>query len=81
MSAPTFPLHRKLLDGRRWYRVEAPDRLIEVERIGGRYIRHDLVALQYPERVRIAAIIAGEGGHADCSEAEFMAVLDRSSLR
>lgn len=79
MPTPGFPLYRKLSDGRRWYRVDAPAELTEVERIGDRFIRHHLVAQQYPERVRIAEIIAqADGRYLPCSESEFLDALDRS---
>lgn len=79
MHAPVFPLYRKLSDGRRWYRVGSPEALTEVERIGDRFVRHELVAHRYPERLRIAEIIdLADGRYQPCSEEEFAAALDRS---
>jgi len=51
-------------DGSALYALEAPDRLVEHQRIGSRHAVHELVATTHPDRLRIADLIEGAtAGH------------------
>lgn len=75
MDAPRFPLYRRSSNGLNWYRIEGPDAFTEVQRVGGRHLRHHLVAQVYPERVRVMELIAADGPFMPCEREEFEAVL------
>lgn len=49
-------------DGRHLYRIDAPDRFVELQRIGARWVRHEVLAKVYPEMVRIHTMLAGGDG-------------------
>lgn len=59
---PFFPIYRKLRGGAHLYRIESIDRFTELQRVGSRWLRHLVVATQYPERLRIAEMIQGGEG-------------------
>jgi len=59
---PSFPIYRKLRGGAHLYRIESIDRFTELQRVGSRWLRHLVVATQYPERLRIAEMIQGGEG-------------------
>lgn len=49
-------------DGRHFYRIDGPDRFMELQRMGSRWFIHEVHAKVYPERVRIHAMLDGDGG-------------------
>jgi len=62
-STPTtFPIYRQLVGGKHLYRIDAEDRFVELQRIGSRWVRHEVVANQYPEKLKVQEMIyrAGE---------------------
>ena len=76
MDDPDLPLYRKSANGLNWYRIASATEFTEVQHVGSRYVAHQVRALNYPERVRIAELTAMEGGHVIvCEMAEFEAVL------
>ena len=78
MDDPDLPLYRRSVNGLNWYRITSPMMFTEVQRIGNRYIAHQVRALIHPDRVRIADLIAMENGHVVACEAfEFEAALER----
>ena len=71
MDELRFPLYRRSANGLNWYRINSPKELIEVQRVGSRYVIHKLSALAYPEQVRIMELIAMADGHVeDCPSEE-----------
>ena len=59
---PPFPIYRKLRGGAHLYRIESIDRFTELQRVGSKWLRHLVVATQYPERLRIVEMIQGGEG-------------------
>jgi hypothetical protein len=80
----TFPVYRKTLDDRHFYRIEAFDRFTEVQRLGNRYMVHRVTAKAYPEKLRIADMIQcldGRYGSIGPGEwAEVWGMLDRTEV-
>jgi len=69
---PTFPIYRKLLGGAHLYRIEGMARFTELQRVGSKWLRHVVVATQYPERLRIADMISGgEGAYGNATIEEW----------
>lgn len=58
MSTAFQPRWFSMPDGSSLYALEAPERLIEHQRIGTRHAVHELVATTHPDRLRIADLIA-----------------------
>lgn len=76
MDGPHFPLHRKLGEDLSWYRIGSPTEFTEVQRIGSRYVAHRVRATIYPEKLRVAELIAADQEQLMvCSAAEFEAML------
>ena len=72
MHAHHFPIYRKRVNERSFYRIDSENAFIEVHRVGKRCVVHRIEAKTYPEKVRIAELIAGEGGGViECPSAEF----------
>ena len=69
MHAHHFPIYRKRVNERSFYRIEANDVFTEVHRVGKRCVVHRIEAKTYPEKVRIAELIAGEEGAVTESDA------------
>ncbi len=59
---PTFPLYRRMADGRHFYRIEGPQRFTEIQYVGKRTVVHLVEARAYPELVRIVEMIEGASG-------------------
>lgn len=68
-----FPCFRRLKGGGHYYRIDAPDRFIEVQLIGSRKAVHVVQAKVYPELLRVQEMINGEGGRFEViSEADWL---------
>lgn len=71
MENASFPQYRRSINGLNWYRIESATKLVEVQRIGQRYVVHRLEAIAYPERVRVMSLIDMHDGHVEtCSPEE-----------
>ena len=44
-------------DGASTYALSSPDRLVEHQRVGGRYMRHVLEVKTYPDRLYVSALL------------------------
>lgn len=54
-----FPAYRRLPNHRNYYRIEAPDRMLEI-RVMGRYYAETLIEARIlPERLLIADLLGG----------------------
>lgn len=52
-----LPVHRQLQGGRHYYRITADDRFEELQRIGGRWVLHEVQVKAYPEMVRLREML------------------------
>lgn len=59
MSKAFHPRWFCMSDGSSLYALEAPDRLVEHQRIGTRHAVHELVATTLPDRLRISDLMEG----------------------
>lgn len=57
-----FPAYRRMVGADHWYRIEGPDAFEEIQRVGRRLVRHAVRAAAYPERLRIAELLACADG-------------------
>jgi hypothetical protein len=72
MHKPSFPVYRKLANGRSFFRIDSATRFTEIQRIGRRCVVHEIVAHTYPEKVRIAELLnTGHHGVLASTEEEF----------
>lgn len=53
MEHDVWPVYRQLMGGAHYYRIVALDRFQELQRIGSRWVLHEVSATAYPERVRV----------------------------
>ena len=80
MPEPQFPLYRRSANGLNWYRINSPTELIEVQRVGSKYVFHRLLASAYPEKVRILELIAMADGHVEeCPVEEVEKLLEQQA--
>ncbi len=71
-----FPVYRRSMNGRHWYRIEGRGSFTEVQRIGKRVMVHHVLAKAYPEMVMIQELLEGAGGrYVPCGEMEFLSVM------
>lgn len=54
----TYPIYRKLEGFGRYYKIESPDRFVEVSLLNGKPHYQSIEAVQYPEKLRIQDMIA-----------------------
>jgi len=64
MEEQHFPAYRELANGRSRYRITSPTHMVEVQRVGARFLRHHVEAMTYPERLRIHELMALQDGSA-----------------
>ena len=58
MMSGTFPQYRRLIGKDHLYRIDGVDRFVELQRIGARWVRHEVTAHAYPEMVRIMEMLS-----------------------
>ncbi|MBK7269213.1 MAG: hypothetical protein IPI07_06795 [Flavobacteriales bacterium] len=73
-----FPLYRRSASGRNLYRIDAVDRFLEVQLIGSRVRRHEVVASAYPERVFVQDMIVRPRAFTPIDAREFEQALART---
>ena len=62
MTKTPFPVFLRITDGNSVYRILSEISFTEVQRIGQRYVTHQIEALTWPERLRIADMLANADG-------------------
>ena len=82
MTNTPFPVYLRITDGHSVYRIASEISFTEVQHIGQRYVAHHIVAHTWPERLRIADMLANaDGAWAVITEAEFDLWLGRTGSR
>lgn len=82
MAPIDFPVHLRLIGGHSLYRIESETTFTEVQRIGGRFLAHRVNAQTWPERLRIADMLANvDGSLASSDPGEFESWLSRAESR
>ena len=73
------PIYRRSTNGRNFYRILSDTTFTEVQLIGNRSMVHEVDAATYPERLRIADMVAMTDGHfLPCTQGEFDEAMGRS---
>lgn len=74
-NAAGFPRYRRLRGGGHYYRIDGPDRFVEVQVVGTRRLVHTVQARAYPELLRIQEMIDGaEGRYEEITANDWSAV-------
>ncbi len=82
MTNTPFPVYLRIADGYSVYRIGSETSFTEVQRIGQRYVTYHIVALTWPERLRIADMLTNaDGSLSPISEAQFEDWLGRTQDR
>lgn len=67
-----FPAYRKYVGISVWFKIETDTHFIEIKQIGSRFVRDEILALQYPEMVLIKDMLTCyENRWEKIDEAEF----------
>ncbi len=69
-----FPVYRRRAGGASVCAIEGPERMVEYQRLGSRWLRQDLVASAYPEKLLIQDLLNLAPGVEALEAAEFQAV-------
>lgn len=75
-----FPAFRKLANGRSYYRIDAPDNMIEWQLMGERYMVHTHVARIMPERWLIKDVLELAVGRWEEISAEEFAAFEQECI-
>jgi hypothetical protein len=72
-----FPQYRCYPHKRTWYAVQSATHFLELSVTGKYYTLHEVQALQYPEKLRIADMLACADGHwISVTEEEYFSFLE-----
>ncbi len=72
-----YPIYRKSLSGKSYYRIESVSIFLELQQLGTRWLQHEVHAKILPERVLIEDMTAcREGLYMPIQAEEFNAVLE-----
>lgn len=55
-----YPLYRRYVNGRSYFKLDSPSKMLEVQVLGNYYIEHELEARILPERLLITDLIAAD---------------------
>jgi len=58
-----YPYYRKLTGLDTWYKIVSETEFHEIKRFGGHLVVEVVIAVQYPEKLRIQDMIAAEDNH------------------
>ncbi|MBX2973587.1 MAG: hypothetical protein KF797_10820 [Flavobacteriales bacterium] len=79
MEKHVFPAYRQLNGGRHYYRITTEDRFDELQRVGDRWVLHEVHAAMYPERVRIQEMLLPMPPFEPLDEADWAAAHARAT--
>jgi hypothetical protein len=72
-----YPIYRKSLSGKSYYRIESTSVFLELQQLGTRWLRHEVHAKILPERVLIEdMMVCREGLYTTIQAEEFNAILE-----
>jgi hypothetical protein len=57
MNEEQFPIYRISANGAHVYRIDSWDRFTELQRIGKRWVLHEVEATMFPEKLRIRDMV------------------------
>jgi hypothetical protein len=60
VNETTFPIYREINGGASFYVIHSNERLTEYQRLGSRYLKHELHAKILPERLLISDMLENE---------------------
>jgi hypothetical protein len=66
-----FPIYRKYVNGKTFFKIVSFDELHEIQVMGSRRLEHHTKATQYPEKVLIMDLIKMGEGVEESSEREY----------
>ena len=76
----SWPQYRRTVSGSNHYRIEAEDRFTELQRLGKRWIVHEVRRAPCPERVRNHEMLSEWEGHFVPEEAQVFEALLAETL-
>jgi len=71
-SKLSFPIYRKLSNGRSFYKIISETSFIELQQMGTKVIRYEVNAKQYPEILRIKDMINVTNEFEELAESDYM---------
>ena len=77
MEHQEFPQYRRMKGGRNLYCITAPDHFVELQGVGSGWLRQEVNAVAYPEKVRIAEMLAFSEGAYEPLEPDAFAAIER----
>jgi hypothetical protein len=80
ISNTSFPVYRKLANGQSFYKIINETSFLELQLMGTKIIRYEVMAKQYPELLRIKDMIELLNGFEEISEEEFTSILDKREI-
>ena len=73
----SFPIYRKLSNGKSFYQIESDKVFTEVQLLGTKVFKHRIVAKKYPEFLRIQDMIELKFDFVTSDETEFYSMVNR----
>lgn len=71
VEATNFPQYRKMNGRNVWYKITSNESFIEIQQIGDRFVRYEIKAIQYPEKLRIMDMLSCQDPFVELAETEF----------
>ena len=68
-----FPQYRKMNGRNVWYKITSTEAFVEIQQIGNRFVRYEIKAIQYPEKLRIMDMLSCLDPFVELAEMEFEA--------
>ena len=73
----SFPIYRKLSNGKSFYQIESDKVFTEVQLLGKKVFKHRIEAKKYPELLRIQDMIELKFDFVTSDETEFYSMVNR----
>ncbi len=73
----SFPIYRKLSNGKSFYQIESDKVFTEVQLLGTKVFKHRIEAKKYPELLRIQDMIELKFDFLTSDETEFYSMVNR----
>lgn len=72
MEQPQLPAYRQLSGAAHYYRILSLEHFQELQRIGSRWVLHEVHAAAYPERLRVHEMLACTAPFVELDQGEWV---------
>lgn len=73
-----YPIYLKMINNKSYFKIISKNQFVELQLIGGKILKHEIHAEQYPDKLRIRDMLEDKITWPRIDSNEFQSILDQS---